>query len=187
MKRLQLLLAAFALIGGLSWGILILWLGIHTTSDSVAYLTAATAFSIDGKIWLAPLWPPLYPFSLALLIPLVTYPTKAAAVVSAISLSMLLFCLQRIVWRLTADFWLAAIVVLFCCGWWELFYILQAAWSEGLYAALVGLHLLFVIRHIHDQLGRDTDIGQDSSTTPVRESVVCHGESALAVWCRTSA
>ncbi|MEC7983607.1 MAG: lamin tail domain-containing protein [Myxococcota bacterium] len=147
----QRTLSIAAILFAVIWGGLLYQLGIQTTADSVAYLTGSLSLVVEGKIWLSPLWPPLYPSLIYFLTCIVTYPTKAAAMASALSFGLILFSVQRISVRATGDFLFSLTLLLFCAGWWELFYVLKVAWSESLYAGMTVLHLLFIIRHIQNQ------------------------------------
>jgi hypothetical protein len=145
-----------ALLAGLLWGGLLTWLGIHTTGDSVVYLHTAVSVSGSGTLPDNPLWPPLYPILLGLLTLATGLPTVAAAVLSACALAVLLAATGRIVQWATQSTVLSAVAMLFLCGWWEVLFIFRVAWSEHLFAALLALHLLLVIRH--RERGRISDL-----------------------------
>ncbi|MFT5683779.1 MAG: hypothetical protein ACI8RZ_004711 [Myxococcota bacterium] len=146
-----------ALMAGLLWGVFLTWIGIHTTADSVAYIHSALSVAESGALSANPIWPPLYPALLGLLTLVTGLPTVAAAVLSAITMTVLLAAVGRIVQWATGSTVISAVSMLFLCGWWEVLFIFRVAWSEQLFAALVALHLLMIIRHLESD--RLSDLG----------------------------
>ena len=149
------LLIGQALLAGLLWGSFLAWIGIHTTGDSVAYFRAALDLAENGSMNMNPIWPPLYPVLLGGMTALTGLPTEAAVVLSGTLLAVLLFATGWVVTQATRDNVLATVVLLFCCCWWEMLYIFKVAWSEQLFAALVALHLVAIIRHCQTGALRD--------------------------------
>ena len=140
-------LLVLSLLVGLLWSGFLAWVGIHTTGDSVAYFRTALELSEHGALNMNPIWPPLYPMLLGGMTMAVGLPAEAAGLLSGLLLTALLFSSGWIVAQATRDGLLAAAVILFCCGWWELLYVFRVAWSEQLYAALVAVHLVAIVRH----------------------------------------
>ena len=140
-----LLVVSFVI--GLLVAVVIHWIGIGTTSDSVDYLTAATFWKYKSEIVLQPFWPPLYPLVLSWLS--WGFIGDTVSWVSGLAFGCLLISMVVFLRDLYAKPMIVGLAILFCAVWTELFYVFRFAWSEHFYGGLLALHFALLVRHIH--------------------------------------
>jgi hypothetical protein len=136
-----------AVILGLYWWKIIGAYGLELSPDSTNYLTYALKMYTGYDYSVPPIWPPLYPILINLLMIFNPFPAESAVIVSGLSMMLLLlvFVLTMHEFRIGPMLSVLLLVLLFTFS--RMLIVFEYAWSEGPFAAFCATAFFFVVRH----------------------------------------
>lgn len=136
---------AFSL--GFFWLIFIYSSGLQFSADSGHYLGYALDMHYDGNYFVHAQRPPLYPFLINLFMYFDGFPAGAAALVSGISMILLLVVFALILQKFSKDIFLNSLFLIVFFIFDKFLYVFKFAWSEVPFSLFLILNFYFVIRH----------------------------------------
>jgi hypothetical protein len=138
----------FVAVLALVWYGWLLRVGIAISPDSAEYLFFSLQILKDFDFsGIYTVWPPAYPFLLAVVQLIDSSPTGAATLVSAISLLILLWALMQILVELYVPRYLRYLAVIFLISNPNFLHIFEFAWADGPFTAFYMLFILYLVRH----------------------------------------
>jgi len=136
---------AFSL--GFFWLIFIYSSGLHFSGDSGHYLGYALDMHYEGNYSVSATRPPVYPILISLFMYFDGFPAGAAAIVSGISLILLLIVFALILQKFSKDTLLNSLFLIGFFMFDKFLYIFKYAWSEVPFSLFLILNFYFLLRH----------------------------------------
>lgn len=158
-----------ALTLGLLWTHHLVAVGLMITGDSAVFFQAASQLFWSGEWTAPPTRPPLYPALLALGMGLEPFVADTAAWASGGLLTAGLLITASTAWRFTQDAVLSIIITVLAATWPAITQVYTAAWTEGLAATLLVVHI-GALAHWHHSRSRSAlvlaalTVGLDATT-----------------------